>query len=143
MGWNDIHITLAPVGSHVTGWTDPRAITAAGESVRIVDVRPPDEGIDALMGRREFEARIMALGFSRGQSHPSYLTYTFHDITLTVKTESGVITNVRATFLVNLDARSRIESWKSLIEELCKTFRLKPVDPEYCSASVEMSFSRA
>src|SRR5947207_6851055 len=108
MGWNDIHITLAPIGSQVSVWTDPRTITATGEPVKIVRVQPSEQATADIVLHSDVVGWIAHLGFRLVRSHTPNFEYVFRDVTLNLTSENWAVTSVTATVLLNLQVRAKI-----------------------------------
>src|SRR4051794_30912469 len=130
MGWNDIHVALAPTGSEIVGWTDPLTTTPQGDPIRIISVQRATGPFAKLVRQDDIQSWLLGVGFKLSRSNAPHFTYAFDDITLTVTCEAEAVVQVSARFDVAINARVRLPAWRKFVDELCANFELKLVDTE-------------
>lgn len=128
MSLNEIKVHLAPSGSQIRTEESPFATTASGDPVAVITVVPPERA-EHPIAIADLQTWLTRQGFRFVRSNPPYEHFEWADIALMAATEAGCVTKIGMNFLLDLNARIRVQVWAKLIEDICDEFGLKLINP--------------
>ena len=130
MSWNEVKITLAPVGSTVFESRDRPATGADGYPVTVLTVCPPARTAHASISAKDVHRWLIERGFEAFIKRADSTRFRLNDIEILVGHEADSTGEVLLNFRVELDARERFGIWKQFVREMCERHRLQLVDPK-------------
>ena len=128
MGWNDVRVTLVPVGWKIVTELDFTARTAAGDPVAVLH-SIPDADVDAPpVDQGELERRLGEEGFAITQRGETFLRMNKAEIEALIAIERGMVSEVILTFTLDKSSPSRAPDWQRLTNQLIDTHVLALFD---------------
>jgi hypothetical protein len=137
MGWNDSRVwLLAPGWTMVAEHNTTGAKAWDGAPVRILSLAQTNASESATVSRDALEGSLEARGFQLRQKRDLSSRLQWQDVEAFLSVEEGWVAGVELTFTLCRDCPLRWATWRSLVKQLCRDWRLALYDPNL-SVSVE------
>jgi hypothetical protein len=128
MGWNEVRVSLVPMGRKIVTEVDLAARTTAGDPVAILHSIPDAESAAQPLDRGAMQRRLEQEGFDVSQQGESFLRMKKGEIEAFIGIEQGMVSEVIVTFTLNRSSLSRAPDWQRLICHLVESDELFLVD---------------
>jgi len=128
MGWNDIRVSLVPLGRKVVAKADPSALTTQGQPVLILHTAAELDHHSPAQNLQACRSWLEESGFQVVQSHLAGIRMTRGDVEAFLVAEAETLAEIILTFTLSRQSLDRLAEWQRLVADICPVFSLALVN---------------
>jgi hypothetical protein len=128
MGWNDVRVSLVPLGRKLISETDPTARTSTNNPVAILHTVAIEGEIRTRIDPQLLEALLSEEKFVVTQRGATFVRMDRDNIESFLCLEDGALSEIILTFSVNRQSPTQVDDWQHLVDLLGNSVGMNLVD---------------
>jgi len=128
MGWNDIRVSLVPLGRKMVAKVDPSALTTQGQPVSILHTEAESDHPAPAQNLHSCRTWLEKSGFRVIQGSPAGIRMVRDEVEAFLAAEAETLSEVILTFTLSRQSPDRITEWEMLVAAICPVFSLSLID---------------